>query len=124
MQTAIWLAMIFGPFLAIVGLWMLLYSDNLLKTYASIKGTPAVMYMRSVVNMLLGLTIITQYNMWQWDGSLLVTLLGWVLFIRGVITLYVPQFVMKLGMSDQKALKYRGVIPLIWGLALCWFAFG
>lgn len=123
MEKAMWLASIFGPFLFILGLWMLLYNENLAKTHASMKGMPGVLYLRSVFNMLIGLFIIREYNMWEWEPALVVTILGWVLFLRGVLTLYAPQFVMQVGVSDQRMLKLRGIIPFLTGIYLSWFAF-
>lgn len=123
MQNALWLASIFGPFLVIVGLWMLLYSDNLEKIVASIKNSPGTFYVIGVANLLVGFTIISQYNMWHWDGSFLVTLLGWVLVLRGVLSLFVPQLLIKVTMSHGGMTKFMGIIPFIWGIALCWLAF-
>ncbi len=122
-QNAIWIATIFGPFLTILGIWMLTHRDSLMKTYTSIKSTPSVMFLRSIINMLLGLIIIHQYNMWFRDATLLVTLLGWALLLRGVVTLFAPEYAIKAGLSDQKILQARGIIPLVWGLLLVWFAF-
>lgn len=123
MQKAYWLATIFGPFLVILGVWMLGYKENLMKTYSSIKGTPSVMYLRSIINMLVGLTIIREYNLWIANMAILVTLLGWAMLIRGIITLFAPQFCISIGMSDQKVIQARGFIPLVWGLLLLWFVF-
>lgn len=122
-ENALSIATVFGPFLAILGIWMLVYTDNVTKTYASIKGTPAVMYLRSVVNMLVGLFIISRFNVWMMDASLIVTLLGWAMLVRGIATLFAPQAAVRLGMSDQKVLQVRGIVPLFWGLLLLWVAF-
>src|SRR6185437_8559701 len=108
-QNALSIAAVFGPFLAVLGIWMLVYTDNVMKTYASIKGTPAVMYLRSVVNILLGLFVISIYNLWMMDVSLIVTLLGWGMLVRGVVSLFAPQVAIKIGMSDQKILQVRGL---------------
>ena len=120
---AVWLASVFGPFLTIIGVWMLVYTDNLMQTYHSLKSAPALVYLRSVFNLVLGLFIIAQFNVWEKDASLMVTLLGWGFFSRGAVTLFAPQFAMKMGLSDQKILQVRGIIPLIWGLLLLWYAF-
>jgi uncharacterized protein YjeT (DUF2065 family) len=123
MQNALWLASIFGPFLVITGLWMLLYSENLIKIVTSVKNTPACFYLMGVINLLIGLTIISQYNIWNWDAAFLVTLLGWVLILRGILSLFVPQLLLKMTMNNNKTIKLIGIIPFIWGIALCWFAF-
>jgi hypothetical protein len=123
MDTAMLLASIFGPLLGIVGLWMLLYSDNLLKVVNSIKGSPGLLYTGAVINLLVGLTIVTQYNVWSADLSVFLTLLGWVQILRGVLVLFIPQVVIKTTMTHLGFVKVMGIIPLIWGLLLCWFAF-
>jgi hypothetical protein len=123
MQNAMWLASIFGPLLMIIGVWMLFYHENMVKVCTSCKNTPAVQYLWGVVNVLIGLTILSQYNLWAWNLPLLVTLLGWVTLIRGVMALFVPQLLMKLVMNDPGWLKIKGIIPLIWGFGLCWLAF-
>ncbi len=123
MQNAMWLASIFGPFMTIIGLWMLLYVENLTKVWSAIKNNPAAFYYGSVVNFLIGLTILTQYDMWSWDAFVLVTLLGWVMVIRGIMGLFLPQLLLKMMMSNPSFVKVMGVIPLVWGLALCWLAY-
>jgi len=123
MQNALWLASIFGPLLAIVGLWMLLYHDNMMKVCNSAKSTPAIFYMSGWLNLLIGLVIVSQYNVWSMSLAFLVTLLGWVMIIRGILALFIPQLLMQLTMGKNSWCKVMGIIPFVWGLLLCWFAF-
>ena len=118
------LASVFGPFLFIVGLWMLLYSKNFIKVISGVKSTPAVFCLTGFINLILGLTIVNSYNQWVLDLSLAVTLLGWVWLLRGIAVLFVPQLVVKLTMSNEKAMNLMGFIPFIWGLILSWYGFG
>jgi hypothetical protein len=122
MQNAMWLASIFGPLLIILGVWMLFYHDNMVKICASVKNTPSVLYVLSLINMLLGLTILTQFNVWVMGLSILVTLLGWFLLLRGIMALFVPQMLMKWS-HDPSWMKVKGIVPLVWGFGLCWFAY-
>ena len=123
MQNAMWLASIFGPLLMIIGIWMLFYHENMVKVCTSCKNTPSVQYLWGVINMLIGLTILSQYNWWAWNLPLLITLLGWVTLIRGVMALFVPQLLMKFVMNEPGWVKIKGIIPLVWGFGLCWLAF-
>ena len=123
MQNALWLASIFGPLLAIVGLWMLLYHENMMKVLNSIKSTPALFYMSGWMNLLIGLVIVSQYNVWTANLAVLITLLGWALIIRGILSLFIPQLLIKLTMGKPSWCKMMGIIPFVWGLLLCWFAF-
>ncbi|MBI2742316.1 MAG: hypothetical protein HYX48_00160 [Chlamydiales bacterium] len=87
------------------------------------KATPGAHYVCGVMNVLLGLVIISMYNVWMWQPALLVTVLGWFLLLRGVSCLFFPHFCMKCSASDKCGMKVLCAIPLVWGLALCWFAY-
>lgn len=123
MQNAMWLASVFGPFLAIMGIWMLLYQDSATKVCNSLKATPAALYQGAIINLLLGLFIISQFNVWTAHISVLITLLGWVLTFRGILHLFLPHVWAKICGPDTGWLKFSGIIPLIWGVLLIWYAF-
>jgi len=60
MQNAgMWLASIFGPFLVILGLWMLFYGEQVSKVCAGTKASPALLYLNSIFNILIGFTILS-----------------------------------------------------------------
>lgn len=117
---AMMVASIFGPFLFIIGLWMLFYHDNMMKVVTSMKNTPAAFYLVGALNLFLGLIIVNEYNVWMWNAALLVTLLGWLMIIRGLICLFMPQLFVKCCMNYPTWLKVRGVVVLIWGILLFW----
>ena len=79
--------------------------------------------MMGMINMLIGLVIVNMYNVWMWHPAVLVSLLGWVLLIRGILILYIPQLIIRYTMTNHMVMRAIGLIPLIWGLALWWFAF-
>ncbi len=120
MDTAMMMARIFGPFLAIWGLWMLLYGDNVVKIMTSIKNSPAALYCNSIITMFLGIYMIANYNMWMSNIFFFVTLLGWVLFLRGLLGLFMPHLVVRLLMTHTSWMKTMGIVPFVWGLILIW----
>ena len=122
-NAAMWLASIFGPLLTILGLWMLLYSENLIKVMSAIKSSAGIFYYSSVFNLLVGFAILSQYDLWGWNALVLVTLLGWYMVIRGIMGLFVPQLLSDILMGNPNFTKVCGIIPLVWGLALSWVGF-
>jgi hypothetical protein len=122
-QHAVCLASIFGPFLMIMGFWVLFYRSNMVKVVASIKATPGIMYMMGIVNLLVGLAVVSAFNMWTWQLSLLVTLVGWVVLVRGLLAFFFPQVLVHKKLTTPGYLRIKGVILLVWGFFLCWFAF-
>jgi len=123
MDSALMVASIFGPLLGIVGLWMLLYGDNVVKITTSMKNSPAAQYASAFINLLLGLFIINAYNVWDWNVFFFVTLLGWTMFIRGVLGLFMPQLIVQWFMTKSSWMKTMGIIPFVWGLILTWLGY-
>lgn len=123
MQNAMWLASIFGPLLVVIGIWILFYRENMMKVCTSVKNSPGVMYLMGIINLLIGLTTLSEYNMWNWGLPLLVTLFGWVMLIRGLMVFFMPKLLVEQTMSTKQALKFKGVILFIWGFGMCWLAF-
>lgn len=123
MDSAVMLAKVFGPCLAIIGIWMLLYTDNLLKILTSMKNSPAAFYNSAVLNLVVGLFIVTSYNGWRMDVFVFVTLLGWVFFIRGLLGFFLPQVIIKLYFDKNSWTKVMGIVPLLWGIILIWAGF-
>jgi hypothetical protein len=119
MQIAQYWAHVFGPFLSIIGLWMLLYKDNFLKIAASIKASPASFYILGVFQLFIGLILVTQCNIWVINKVILVTILGWFLLLRGIVSLFVPQLLLKL-LPKGKKVQWIGLLPLVWGILLYW----
>lgn len=123
MQNAMWLASILGPFMMILGIWMLFYRDNMMKVCTSIKSTPGVLYLSGIINLLVGLTVISEFTMWSWGLSVLVTLFGWALLVRGLMVFFLPQYLLKKTMAHADMLRVKAIIVLVWGFGMCWFAF-
>ncbi len=120
MDFAFMAARVFGPFLAIWGLWMLLYGDNVVKIMTAIKNSPAVQYSNSVISLVVGIYMIANYNVWMSNIFFFVTLLGWVLFLRGLLGLFMPHLVIRCTMTGTTCMKTMGIIPFVWGLILIW----
>lgn len=123
MDSAMSIARVFGPFLGILGLWMLLYGDNVVKIMTATKNSPAAQYGSAVYNLLVGLFIINMYNVWEWNVFFFVTLLGWVMFLKGVLSFFLPKLIAEWQMSKASWMKTMGIIPFVWGLILTWVGF-
>ena len=122
-NAAMWLASIFGPLFVIIGLWKLLYSSQWAKVLGGLKGNIGLTYYSSVAYLWVGLTVLTQYDMWGWNILTLVTLVGWALIVRGVVGLFAPHLLADIYMGNTGFLKAWGLLSFIWGVLLCWLAF-
>ncbi|WP_420421615.1 hypothetical protein [Simkania sp.] len=123
MATPVGLAAIFGPILLIIGVWTLLYQENVKKMSESIKKTPGIMYIGGVINLIIGLTVINISPQWQLELSVLVTIFGWVCFLRGLIIFFLPNLMTKVSKAQTNTFLFFGLLSVVWGLALCWLAY-
>lgn len=124
LRNAITMASIFGPFLVVMAVWMLFYKANMMKVVTSVKTTPGLLHVVGTLNLIVGLGILSQYHMWTMGWMpMLVTLFGWFLLVRGVMAFLTPHLLMDKRCMTAPYLKMKGIIFLIWGICLSWFAF-
>ncbi len=123
MDEAYALSCIFGPFLVIQGLWMMVQRKNCMKICESIRKTPAAIYVVGWTSLLVGLVMVEQFNLWQANLLIFVTLLGWAYLLRGLVVFFAPQLFLKCEMHEKKLFTTWAVVRLVWGLILVWIAF-
>ncbi|QVL57709.1 MAG: hypothetical protein KFB93_01135 [Simkaniaceae bacterium] len=123
MASSTALASIFGPLLIITSLWTLLYKENMKKVIDSLKKTPALIYFIGVFNVLLGVIFINSFNYWYMSIEVLVTLLGWLFLIRGLLIMFFPKMLDKMIKTYTSSYIFFSLVGIAWGIALTWFAF-
>lgn len=118
-----WLARIFGPFFLIMGLWMFLRTDDVQKMWNSVKNTPILMFFGAVLNLLIGLTILSTYRAWSFGIPLLLTLLGYFMVIRALGALFMQDKCVAMTEKMVGMGKKLSFIPLVVGALLSFYAF-
>lgn len=122
MMHAIWLGHVFGPFLVIHGLWMLLCRTAVMKTEAAVKSSLAAFHMGAALRLLFGLMIVNTCCMGPVEGlSLLLAVLGWVLILRAILAFFLPKLVLKT-LGNPTWNVATAVISIVWGAAIYWMA--
>ena len=122
METATDIARIFGPLFIIVGAWVFFNKKRFGDIVNSFKGTPALLFLMGILNTFFGLVVITFYNNWSWDWTILATLVGWVFFLRGICILYFSKQFVKVASKPTVAIV-RGFVMVIWGAALFYYGY-
>ena len=123
MHAAVMIAKVMGPLLIILGLWFLFCQEFLTKMRVTAEKAPGPLYVAGVINLILGLIIITGFNVWHWNIFLSVTLLGWFLTLRGIYMLFMPGKFFGTKPPGGLILKIYGIVPLVWGCILLWAAY-
>jgi hypothetical protein len=101
-----------GPVMLIIGIGMIMgmltegdaYS-SLLKEFI---GSRALIFVTGALALLAGLVVVNAHNLWVRDWRVIVTVLGWLLIVRGVSNLVFPGTVQTLG--DRMIASHAGVL--------------
>lgn len=116
------LAAVFGPLMIVIGLVRLFCLSQQQEVNQSIKNTPAVVFMAGLINLLLGLLIVNVYNLWIWNMGIFVTLLGWMMIVRGGLLLIFPKKMVSCWIENRSVDVVLSIIGIAWGIVLTIFA--
>lgn len=92
LETSIFLVKVLGAFMLVTGLSMLIKGKSLSKIVREVTKGEAMEYMiGGAFNLIIGLLIVSVHNLWQMPlYVLLITLIGWITVVKGVIHLLLP----------------------------------
>jgi hypothetical protein len=87
----IYLSRLVGVVALISGVAMLIDKRPPIAALGGLSQEPALLYVMGIIGIVAGVAIVLVHNIWrQGLPALLVTLLGWMLLIRGVVVVLLP----------------------------------
>jgi hypothetical protein len=91
MSISLFLAKVIGIFLIIVGIYVVRNYKSLMEMPRNIIEDDALRYMFGSVTLLIGLLIVAVHNNWTEGWKIVITLIGWITFLKGASTFLVPK---------------------------------
>lgn len=127
MQTSIFLAQLIGPVFFVIGLGVLISGAAYRQATDEVIGSRALLYVFGALGFTAGLAIVLTHNVWVLGWPVIVTILGWLMMLRGAVRILVPQQVGDLGARmlrrSPNLLPIGGVVALVLGAVLCFFGY-
>src|SRR6202453_3697472 len=117
-QAVILIARLIGPLFAVLGLGMLLNATFYAAAVGQGAHSPVLIAILGMATLVAGLAILNAYRAWTADWRVLVTVIGWIFIIAGLIRLILPTLAETLApavYSGPAALVWAGVVVLILG---------
>jgi hypothetical protein len=112
MDTSRYIARLMGPVMLVIGIGMAAGMFVEGESYSSLMkefiGPRALILITGVLALLAGLIIVNAHNLWVPDWRVLITALGWLAILRGVMNLVLPALVQTMG--DRLVASHAGVI--------------
>ena len=119
MPPAVLIARLIGPLFVAIGVGILLNAPFYVGAIAEAVAQPdAGLHVRGSLALLAGLAMLNAYRAWTADWRVIVTVLGWLMVIAGIVRIVLPQVVTMLATtiySGPTALAIAGVIVLVLG---------
>lgn len=108
-----------------VGLGMLINPDFYKKMITHFMENPPAVYMGGLAALVIGFLLITFHNSWVRDWPVIITIIGWAAFIKGLFLIILPKVSAKIcnAYKMEKYLRLWAVVVLILGALLCGLGF-
>ena len=126
-SLTVYLGKLLGLFTLIASFWLLTERQTAVSTIPALLGDRPAMVIFAIIALAGGLAIVLGHNIWS-GGALpiLVTLIGWVMVIRGVLFLFLPPEATLQILATMQFERFFYVylgIPFVLGIYLTYLAF-
>jgi uncharacterized protein YjeT (DUF2065 family) len=124
MDTSLFLAKLIGPIFLIVGIGLLLNGDRYRAVVDEVMSSHTLLYIFGAIALTGGLAIVLTHNIWVWDWPVIITIVGWLMIVRGSLRIVIPQQVedlaRKMVAGWSNILLISGLLVITLGAFLCW----
>lgn len=125
METSLLIAQILGPIYVVISLGMLMNKGHYTNVFNDFIKSDALMYIGGVMAMAIGLLIVQAHNVWVKDWTVLVTIVGWIAVLKGVMLFVFPGVMKKQTKAMMKGnmLQVASIVALVLGSAFTYFGY-
>jgi hypothetical protein len=125
MDTTIFLASIWGPIILAMGLGIFVSRSYYVRIYRDLEKDALAVLTFGMLAMAVGIIQIKAHDVWNNLPEIVVSLIGWMLLVKGAMFTIIPRVVDKSGdwVLRTKLMIAVGVMTLIIGAYLSWIAY-
>jgi hypothetical protein len=121
------IAALVGPLLAAIGVAMLINRNLFPAMVGDVAHNYALIFLSGILTLLAGLAIVRIHNVWSGGWQVLVTLLGWLAVVSGLVRMWLPQGAAPIAEAfsgNPTGLVLGGLVLLVLGAFLSYKAYG
>jgi len=126
MERSHFLAKLFGPVFIAGGAGMLFNTAIYRAMFERALHDHMLIYLSGVLALVAGLSIVIMHNDWKWHWPLIITVIGWLAVIGGIVRMVTPQVIETWGLavlSYPSFFTIDGGVALILGVLLSYFGY-
>lgn len=123
MDVPIFFAKFFAVLYLCIGFGALFNKKHFRKVLEEFHKNTGLDYLAAIVSVILGFLMVSAYNVWTWNWTVLITIFGWMALLKGVIHLLFPEFSMKMieRLLKSKLVETAGPVCIIIGVIFAYF---
>ncbi|MCD6109470.1 hypothetical protein J7J83_01805 [bacterium] len=123
MDLSILVAKLYGAILLAFGLGLLFNSTYYKKTITEMLKDKGYILFGGMFALIIGLLLVMNHNIWEWSWVVIITIVGWIALIKGILLIVYPQFAswFEGWFNKNSVLMFMGAISLILGGVLTYF---
>ncbi len=109
-----------------IGVGMLAHPDVLTRMFRSLEHDPVAVYLSGFMSLFLGYALVAFHNMWSFDRSVIITIIGWLALLKGLSLLLFPTSLFSVSKKLTKSDAYLNIFPwyaIVFGIVLLFFGF-
>ena len=119
MDTTILVAKVLGIYLVVSGLFLLLKGKTVPHLLRDFFDHPAIVYLAGAILIFLSSMYLLQYNIWDGTWRTPVTILVWLVLLKGITYIFAPQALSEMTIKKSRPLfGFYGLIAIVIGVAL------
>ena len=126
MERSHFLAKLIGPVFIAAGAGMIFNTVLYRTMFERALHDHMLIYLSGVIALPVGLAIVATHNDWKWHWPLIITLIGWLAIIGGILRMVAPQVVEQISLSVLSYPNFfvvDGGVAVILGVLLSYFGY-
>ena len=126
MNATLFIARMFGLYIIIMASILLFRRGIFIKFMEDFSKNYAVAFLTGIFTLIIGLAIVLTHNIWIWNWTVIITIVGWLSLIKGIWFIAFPDSMSKFASFYAKAKVFpvvHAVIALLVGIYLTYMGF-
>lgn len=126
MDVSIFLAKTLGLYVLIMAIMMFAKEKKVKVIVKEICSDPAMLFLSGCITLMVGILLVNVHNIWFSDWRILITLLAWITFIKGIMRTLFPHIAVRMInkiMKNKSTYQAIGVIAILIGIILCYYGY-
>lgn len=126
MNTSIFLAKLMGLYLVIISISVLINKNRMKSVIAELMKNSALQFVMGLNLLIIGLLLIISHNLWVSSWPIIITIIAWAVFIKGVLNVTFPNLAQRMTkpfLQSQSIPYFAILINFLLGIYLCYYGF-